>query len=256
MGAKDIRWRGVLVSSLLLVVVGTVFAAKQPAGSVLLQFKPDDGGPSVLLTTRREDIHQTSWGNEAQHLAVESKTTIRRSVELSPSGSLVVRLERLKHTVSVNGKPAPDITKKGQTSFQMDERGRAIAGASTTASVPDIRLVLPEIPVVPGATWTETIPASKAFPTSLEVSFEFIKRTPYRGRDCILIRSKCHREAFFPDRGCRARVSLISRLYFDVKAGQVAGSLASNSFILTYVTKYPGRPRQTATFTKAKTVVR
>lgn len=251
--------RRILAPLALLVLAASTSPAAPTAGAAdgpaLLRFKPSPVEERQVMS-KTERITTEHWDGTRQDSTVVVNRTLLRTAQPLEGDAFSVTAKVTDESVTLNGKAAPRLPHPTETRFSMTGRGDILPSAmGRSASIaPDVRLVLPEGAVLPGARWSETLPATEGFPAPLELHFKLSGTTTYRGIPCAVIDGRCSFDGAFDELGCRARVQITSRSYFDPKAGRLVGVVSSSSFILTYLRPYPERPRQSTTETKLKVV--
>ena len=231
----------------LLVILG---ACEVQAGQkVLLRYKAADKVDSFVVS-RVERIVERSWTNDTVRHVVESKQIFKRKAIQKDEKTIATKLKMVRSKIAVNGKefPAPD--NPPAVVRLRTPRGEPQKNSGKNPGGSRVPFILPQKAVGPGDIWQTVVPADERFPAPLTVKYKLLKIVPYRGVRCALVHMETKSENTFKERGCRARVSVTGRVYFDIERGRERASRSESTFILTYLEPVPGQPNQTANFTR------
>ena len=216
-----------------------------------LRFKPRPK-PLKIMSKKRVDIYETSWKRIRSHKLHQDQRTYLRYVTSGVPGILKLKLQETGAKVTLDGKVAPPLPGPKVIEMTINEQGEIFRSVSNELAAKQTGLVLtfPEEPVSIGQRWTTTSTATDDYPRDITLHFKLTKVSKKLGKRCAVIETRVRESNTFAERGCRASLTVVGRILFDIDGGYVVRHRSSSTFITTFIEQRGKLPFQISRFSK------
>ena len=234
-------------------VANVSFAAEQ----YKLRFKPR-AKPLKILVKKRVDIYTTSWKYRRSHKLHQEQRMYKRHVTSGVPGILQLKLEETGAKVTLDGKVAPPLPGPKVLTMTISDQGEILRSLSNAraAKQTGLTLTFPEEPVSVGQIWTTTSTATDDYPRDITLHFKLTKVAKKLGKRCAVIETRVRESNTIAERGCRASLTIVGRILFDIDGGYVVRQRSSSTFITTFIEQRGKLPFQISRFSKLNKTAR